>query len=68
MKTYRDFDYLELKQNPYTCYYEAEYTFGIKGQKCLTPKQLEVIKKLYNNWGDWRVRLAVWLIGKTSKL
>lgn len=47
-------------------YWEAEIKFGIKGQDALTVSQAFAIERLYKNWDDWRIKLAVWIIGKTN--
>jgi len=47
-------------------YFDAILTIGIKGQKALQVKQLFAMERMYENWNDWRVRLGVWLIGKTN--
>lgn len=65
--TSREMSLLDTEEIPlYTSYFDAKLTFGIRQQKALTVKQLFTIERLYKNWDDWRVRLAVWLIGKTE--
>ena len=48
------------------CYWDAELFFGIKGQEALTVKQLFTIERLYKNWSNWKVKIAVWLISSTD--
>jgi hypothetical protein len=54
------------KPNYNGSYWDAELIVVIKGQKALKTIQWTTITKLYKNWGDWRIRLAVWLIGTTK--
>ena len=45
---------------------KSELTFLINGQNALTCKQLFSIERLYKNWKNWKIKLAVWLINKTK--
>lgn len=47
-------------------YWDAELRMAINGQTGLQAKQLFTMKRMYKNWGDWRVKLAVWLIQRTQ--
>lgn len=63
----RDIGLLETDdQQPKGSYFDSVLKFGIKGQKALTVSQCFTIEKLFKNWSDWRVKVAVWLISKTE--
>lgn len=47
-------------------YWDAELRFGINGQTGLQVRQLFTMERMYKNWNDWRVKLAVWLIGRSK--
>jgi hypothetical protein len=65
-KNNREIGLLEtIKTNPNSCW-DAKLVVGINGQKALKTIQWTTITKLYKNWGDWRIRSAVWLIGTTK--
>jgi hypothetical protein len=66
-KNNREIGLLHTIEPDYTHnYWDAKLIVGIKGQKALKTIQWTTITKLYKNWGDWRIRLAVWLIGTTK--
>lgn len=52
----------ELEDN----YYDAEVRLGIKGQKQLTPQQLFTIERLFKNWNNPLIKIAVMIIKKTK--
>lgn len=60
----REIGLLSTEKSQIKCF-DAELKFGIKGQEALTVKQLFAIERLYKNWNDWRVRIAVVLIRQT---
>ncbi len=47
-------------------YWDAELRMAINGQQGLQVKQLFTMERMYKNWSDWRVKLAVWIIEKTN--
>lgn len=47
-------------------YWDAELRMAINGQRGLQAKQLFTMERMYKNWADWRVKLAVWLIQRTQ--
>ncbi len=47
-------------------FFDSELTIVIKGQKALTVGQLVSINKMFINWDNWIIKLAVWLISKTN--
>ena len=61
----RNFDLLNTEETP-TKHHKTELTIGINGQSGLQVGQLFTMERMYKNWNDWRVRLAVWLIRKTD--
>ena len=61
----RSFDLLDTVGTPKE-YHKTKLTIGINGQKALESGQLFAMERMYKNWNDWRVRLAVWLIRKTE--
>jgi len=61
----RQMDLLKTTKTP-TKYHKTELTIGINGQKGLQARQLFTMERMYKNWGDWRVKLGVWLIRRTK--
>ena len=52
--------------DPRFIHFDSILEIGLKGQTALTIKQFLVFSRLYKNWFDWRIRLAIWLISKTK--
>lgn len=66
-KNNREIGLLETTKPDYrNSYWDAELRVGIKGQTALQTIQWTTITKMYKNWDNWKIRLAVWLIGKTK--
>ena len=61
----RQFDLLNTKETP-TKHHKTELTIGINGQTGLQARQLFTMERMYKHWGDWRVKLGVWLIRRTE--
>ena len=53
-------------ENP-SHYWDSELRIGLIGQNALSVQQWFCIERLYKNWDNWKIKLAVWLI-KTTKL
>ena len=65
MQEIRDLQLLDTSESDHR-FYDAELLFGIKGQKALTVGQMVAMQKMYINWNNWIIKLAVWLIKKTK--
>lgn len=61
----KNFDLLNTEEAP-SEFHEAKLTIGISGQKALQVGQLFAMERMFKNWNDWRVKLAVWLIRRTD--
>ena len=61
----KNFDLLNTEETP-NKFHKVKLTIGINGQKALQVGQLFAMERMFKNWNDWRVRLAVWLIRKTE--
>ena len=62
----RRFDLIETKRQPESQFnWDAVLEIGISGQDALTVKQLFTMERLFKNQKDWKVKLAIWLIGRT---
>lgn len=61
----KNFDLLNTEETPNE-FHKAKLTIGINGQKALQVGQLFAMERMFKNWNDWRVKLAVWLIRKTE--
>lgn len=61
----KNFDLLNTEETP-NDFHKVKLTIGINGQKALEVGQLFAMERMFKNWNDWRVRLAVWLIRKTG--
>lgn len=55
----REFHLLNTEKSKF---FDAMLTIAITGQEALSVKQLFTIERLYKNWDDWRIRLAVKII------
>ena len=62
----RYFGLLNTKTTAANDFFDAELTIGIKGQEALNVKQLFAIERLYRNWDNPLIKLAVWIIYKTK--
>jgi hypothetical protein len=62
----RRFDLIDTKRLVKSEFdWDAILEIGISGQDALNVKQLYTMERLFKNQKDWRIKLAIWLIGKT---